>query len=120
MSMWSRLKGLVGGDSAIRLKTVAAATTLVVPDDLVVLPLTGTATVTAISRSQQLRGSFLWLHQSDSGTTTLTNSPGTTTAGQMDLGGLDPSSAVLAPSDWIQLYHRPDDTYIRVMPVTNN
>lgn len=120
MSMWARLKGLVGGEGYIRDKTVAAATTLYVPDDLSVVALTGTATVTSLTAEPYTRGRMVWFYQSDSGTTTLTNSPGTTTAGQMDLGGLDPANQTLNQSDWICLYLKSDMTWIRVMPVTNN
>ena len=114
------MKSLVGGEGFIRDKTLAAATTLTVPDDLTVVALTGTATVTSLLASSITRGRMVWFFQSDSGTTTFTNSPGTTTAGQMDLGGLDVSNAVVGPSDWLCLYLKPDMTWIRVMPVTNN
>jgi hypothetical protein len=120
MAIWSRLRGLVGGHGGIRDKTLASATTLTIPDDLTWVNLTGTATVTSLLISSFTYGRMVWLYQSDSGTTTLTNSPGTTTAGQMDLGGLDPSNAVLGPTDVIQLYCRSDGTWIRVSPVTNN
>ena len=120
MSIWSRMKSVFGGSDNFLSKTVAAATTLAVPDDMAVVPLTGTATVTSLTAPQHTRGRMVWLWQSDTGTTTLTNSPGTTTAGQMDLGGLDTSNAVLGPTDWIQLYLKSDGTWIRVMPVTNN
>ena len=120
MPIWPRLKSMVGGDGTITPKTVAAATTLRVPDDLAVVRLTGTATVTSLTAAPQTRGRLVWFVQSDSGTTTLTNSPGTTTVGQMDLGGLDPANTELGPSDWILLYLKSDGTWVRVMAATNN
>lgn len=117
--MWARLKGLVGGDSGIFGKTFAAATTLNVPDDISWMDLTGTATVTSLTAGNQTRGRLLYLYQSDSGATTLTNSPGTTTAGQMDLGGLDSANLVLGGTDVLCLRLRPDGTWIRVFQTNN-
>lgn len=117
---WSRLKSLVGGGTTFTTKTTAAATTLNVPDDLSWVNLTGTATVTSLVAAAWMRGRMVWFYQSDTGTTTFTNSPGTTTANQMDLGGLDVSNAILGPSDVLCLYLRADGTWIRVTPVTNN
>lgn len=120
MGMWERLKGIIGGDSTITGKTVASATTLNIPDDLSVVQLTGTATVTALHVSPQTRGRMVWLHQSDSGSTTLTNTPGTTTVDQMDLGALDPANTVLGPDDWICLFVNAAGVWSRVMTPTNN
>lgn len=119
MGFWSRVKS-VHGDPDLAGKTLAAATTLAVPDNLSVVPLTGTATVTSLTAGNYTRGRMVWFYQSDSGTTTFTNSPGTTTVGQMDLGALDAGNSVVGPTDWLCLYLRTDGTWIRVMPVTNN
>ncbi len=120
MSMWARLKGLVGGEGFVRDKTVAVATTTYVPDDLAVVHLTGTATITSLTADPATRGRFVWFRQSDTGATTFTNSPGSTTAGQMDLGGLDSSNVVLGQTDWLHLYLRADMVWERVTAATNN
>ena len=119
MSMWTRLKSLVGGNSVIYNKTVAAAATLNVPDDLTWVPLTGTATVTALVASPYTRGRLCFFYQSDTGATTFTNSTATTTANQMDLGALDPSNIVLSGTDVLCLYCRPDGSWVRVFHTNN-
>lgn len=120
MGQWERVKSIVGGDSMIAGKTIAAGTTINVPSDLNWVNLTGTATVTSLTAAPQTRGRMVWFYQSDSGTTTLTNSPGTTTAGQMDLGGPDPDNLILGPSDVVALYLRPNGTWIRATPKADN
>lgn len=119
MAIPARLKGIVGGNSIIYAKTIAAAATLNVPDDLSVIPLTGTATVTSLVAGSYTRGRMVWFYQYDTGATTFTNSPGTTTAGQMDLGALDPGNTVLGASDWLCLYLKPDGTWLRVFGTNN-
>lgn len=71
MSMWSRLKSIAGGDRTNY--TLAAATTVVVPDDSNLFYLTGTATVTALNAGGSTRNRVVTFVQSDSGATTLTN-----------------------------------------------
>src|SRR5689334_40019 len=104
MAMWDRLKNLVGGESNFLNKTVASAATLNVPDDMSIVQLTGTATVTTLNAAPFARGRMVYFYQSDTGTTTFTNTPGTTTAGQMDLGSQDPANAVLTPTSWLCLF----------------
>lgn len=119
MGMWDRVKGIIGGDSTIWSKTFASATTLNVPDDIFWMDLTGTATVSALVAADFTRGRLLILYQSDTGVTTLNNSPGTTTTDQMDLGSLDNSNLVLSNTDLVCLRLRPDGSWIRVFNTNN-
>lgn len=119
MAMFARLKSIVGGNPPIGAKTVAAAATLIIPDDLSVIPLTGTATVTALRVTKHTRARMLWFRQSDSGATTFTNTPGSTTAEEMDLGALDPANTVLSNTDWLCLWVRPDGVAERVFHTNN-
>lgn len=120
MAIWDRLKGLVGGESNFISKTVAAAATMYIPDDMTVVNLTGTATVTSLTAAAFARGRMVFFRQSDTGVTTFTNTPGATTAGQMDLGAPDPSNIVLNNTDWLLLYLRSDGVWERVFGPTNN
>lgn len=119
MSMFPRLKNLVGGESNFLYRTVAAGTTINVPDDLTWVRLTGTATCTALVASAFTRGREVRFYQSDSGATTFTNSPGTTTANQMDLGSQDNSNIVLSNTDILALWLREDGTWIRLWNTSN-
>lgn len=114
MSMWSRLKSIAGGDRTNY--TLAAATTVVVPDDSNLFYLTGTATVTALNAGGSTRNRVVTFVQSDSGATTLTNTNDTTTAGQMDLGG---ANIVLGQTDSVDLLLRADGSWLRLSSVNN-
>ena len=96
----SRVKNAFGANSAIN-NTVAAATTVYVPDGLSVVNLTGTATITSLQADIGSRGRLVHFIQSDTGATTFTNTDSTTTANQMDLGG---SNVVLGQTDVLTLY----------------
>lgn len=119
MAIWDRLKGLVGGESNFLYRTVAAATSIYVPDDAFHVRLTGTATVTSLNAAAFARGREVRFYQSDTGVTTFTNSPGTTTAGQMDLGSQDNSNIVLNSTDILALWLREDGTWIRLWNTNN-
>lgn len=111
MSKWSRTKSRAGGQPV---KVLASASSLFIPDDSDVINLTGTATVTSLTGHSASRGRTVRLQQSDSGATTFTNSPGTTTAGQMDLGSLDTGNIVLNNTDFIELHYRANGTWLLV------
>jgi hypothetical protein len=117
MGIIARMKSVSGGRAAT---VIPVATTTTIPDDSDNIFLTGTATVTSLVANKMTHGRTVRLYQSDSGTTTLTNSPGTTTAGQMDLGGLDSSNLVLGPTDVIRLTLRVDGTWVRTSNPVNN
>lgn len=114
MSMWSRLKSIAGGDRDFY--TLAVATTTNVPSSSNLFALTGTATVTSLLASANTRNRIVTFYQSDSGATTLTNTNGTSTAGQMDLGGSD---IVLGQDDSVDLLLRPDGSWLRISSVSN-
>lgn len=117
MGLIARMKSVSGGRAAT---TIAAAATIGIPDDSDNIFLTGTATVTSLLATRGTYNRVVRFYQSDSGTTTFTNSPGTTTAGQMDLGALDQSNLALGPTDAIRLMLRIDGTWVRVSNPVNN
>lgn len=106
----SRVKSLFGAGSGIA-KSVAAATTVYVPDGLAWINMTGTATITALQADVSSRGRLAYFYQSDSGATTFTNTDSTTTANQMDLGG---SNITISATDVLVLYLRHDGVWVRV------
>lgn len=114
MGVWSRLKSVMGGDRVDY--TLAAGTTIVVPDSSNLFYLTGTATVTALQAGAHTRNRLVTFIQSDSGTTTLTNTNGTSTANEMDLGG---SNVALGQADVIELLLRSDGSWVRVSSQNN-
>lgn len=119
--IWPRLKSLVGGESNFTAKSVPAATTVYVPDDMAVVRLTGTATITTLNAANFARDRLVLFRQTrEGGATTFTNTPGATTAGQMDLGALDPSNVVLTPTSWLGLWLRSDGVWERVFGPTLN
>lgn len=114
--LWSRIKSLMGTREG-GVETVAAATSLTIPDDSNLVYLTGTATVTSLNGSSRIEaGRTVFFYQSDSGTTTFTNTDDTTTKGQMDLGG---GSVAVANSDVLCVSQRPDGSWIRLFNTNN-
>lgn len=111
----SRVKSLFGAGPATPL-TVAAATTLSVPDGLAWVNLTGTASVTSLTASLSARNRVVIFYQSDAGATTFTNTNGASTAGTMDLGGSD---VVLAATDVLCLFLRSNGSWVRVWSTDN-
>ena len=118
MSFIARAKNWFGGSG--KQWTMAAATTCYVPDDAGVVFLTGTATITTLNAAKSSVNRIVKFYQSDSGSTTFTNSPGTTTAGQMDLGALDPTNITLGSTDFLELMLRSDMTWVRCGNLVNN
>ncbi len=114
MSMWSRAKSISGGDRDGT--TLAAATTVYVPDHSNLFYLTGTAAITSLLASAATRNRIVLFYQSDSGATTFTNTADTTTEGQMDLGTGD---IILGQTDTLELLLRPDGSWVRVSNVSN-
>lgn len=115
--LWGRLKSLFGTREG-GIETVAAAITLVLPDQTNLMYMTGTATVTSLNASRRIEaGRTVWFVQSDSGTTTFTNSGATTTKGAMDLGGA--SNLDLAQTDVLCLQQRSDGSWLRMFSTDN-
>lgn len=114
MAMWSRLKSIMGGDRTDY--SIAAATTVNVPDSTNFVSLTGTATITTLNGDLTTRNRLVHFYQSDSGATTFTNTDSTTTAGQMDLGG---SNITLGQTDFLTLWLRDDGVWVRVSTSNN-
>lgn len=114
MGMWARIKSIAGGDRTNY--TLAAATTINVPDDSNLFYLTGTATCTALVANSATRNRIVTFVQSDSGTTTLTNTNDTATANLMDLGG---SNLALGQTDSVDLLLRADGSWLRISSVNN-
>ncbi len=117
MGYLGRMKSFLGG-STLSGFPLTAASTINLPSDSNSFNVTGTATVTGILAAPETRGRQVQFYVV-SGVLTLTNSPGTTTAGQMDLGSLDPSNVVLSATDSIDLMLRTDGTWVLVEPATN-
>lgn len=116
MSKWARLKSKAGGQAR---PSLTAATTMYINQGDDEYNVAGTATVTSLTADTATRGRTIRLYVT-SGALTLTNSPGTTTVGQMDLGALDPANVVLETSDSITLLLRSDGTWVRVVEQVNN
>lgn len=114
MAFWGRTKSTVGGDNTRT--SLAAATTINVPDDSNLFYLTGTATVTSLLSAKFIRNRIVEFVQSDSGTTTFTNTNGATVEGTMDLGG---SNIALAQDDVLRLLCRADGTWLRLSNTDN-
>jgi hypothetical protein len=90
-----------------------AAATLVLPAGHDSFVMSGTATVTDL---QGGRNGRVVLFRGLSGTTTFTNTNGTTTRGQMDLGG---SNVALAADDILVLVGRSDGSWLRLFSTDN-
>lgn len=114
--MWgrSRIRSIIGGD--FERNTVAAATTLGVPDDTNLIYLTGTATVTSLTASKSTRNRIVYFIQNDSGATTFTNTDGATVEGTMDLGG---SNVTLGQDDVLCLILRSNGTWLAMFTKNN-
>lgn len=104
--LWTTEGG--GGGGAGGFSALTAATTLSVPNGTVSGSVTGTATVTSISTALQ-PGQKLTLY-GISGTCTFTNTNGTSTEGQMDLGG---QNYELSTAVTLELIQRADGSWLR-------
>lgn len=111
MAFWARAKSILGGDRTVY--TLTSGATLAVPDSSNYIELTGTATVTALNAAAHTRNRMVVFY-STSGTTTFTNTDGTTTAGQLDLNG---ANVNLAKGDILVLWLRTDGVWV---PVSRN
>lgn len=112
----SRIKDLFGAPGQRSGTTVAAATSVYVPDDMAWVPLTGSATITELLADVSSRRRIVFFIQSDSGSTVFTNTDGATTAGTMDLGGSD---ITLGQTDVLCLRLHIDGTWVRVFNTNN-
>ena len=120
MGVLARMKS-THGDGGKQPLNLAAAATVNVPSDSDFFIFTGTATVTSLLALPETRGRIIEFTQAQAGgVTTLTNSPGTTTAGQMDLGSNDSANVQLTATDTIRLRYRHDGTWLRVGNEANN
>ena len=93
--------------------TIASAATLVIPDNVTNMYVSGSTTVTLLS-STFLPGRVIVIY--GTGGVVLTNTDDTTTLGQMDLGG---SNLTLAASDIAALMQRNDGSWVRLFSTDN-
>ncbi len=85
---WGRLKALAGGSKITDAnKTIASATTTNVPSDTNFFLISGTATITSLVGAPHTRDREITFIGAASAAVVFTNTTGTTTANQMDLGG---------------------------------
>ena len=105
MSFWASVKQLYGGSNK-GIQTLASAATVVVPDDGTLFYISGTTAITSLLANTNI-------------TTTgpaFTNTDGTTTVGQMDLGGSD---RTIAPTDVLVLMLMPNGSWL-MKAITDN
>lgn len=107
MSMWSRVKSMLGGHGP--LVTVASAATTQLPDDDNAFFISGSATITNLKVPQHLRNRKVTLIGAASAAVVFTNTDTLTTAGQMYLQG---ANQTLTESDVIQLFCQNDGTWV--------
>lgn len=107
MSMWSRIKSMLGG--AVALRTVPSAATLPCPDDDNAFYVSGSTTVTSLYTPSWIRNRMVTIIGAASASVTFTNTNTLTTAGQMYLQGSD---VVLNESDVLTLFCQNDGTWI--------
>lgn len=107
MSTPGRMKTYAGGDLiADSKRTVAVATTTVVPDFTNIFYLTGTATITSLTASPSTRNRLVtFVSSSGSQTFTNTNSP---SANQMALGG---ANITISAGDSITMFLKIDGSW---------
>ena len=98
MGIWSRNKTIMGGHGP--LKTVASATTTNVPDTVSAFYISGSATITSLVCTPSLRTRHVTVIGASGASVTFTNTTGSTTANQMDLGG---ANIVLSAKDVLRL-----------------
>jgi hypothetical protein len=114
MFAWSRTKSTAGG--RFTRTELTSAATLNVPDDMNLVLLTGTASVTALNAGLSTRNRIVTFVQHGTGSTTFTNTDGATAAGTMDLGG---SNVVLGQTDILVLLLRANGTWLRITNTNN-
>lgn len=111
MGVIARLKSVAGGRAVAT--SIAVSATVIIPEDTNRIEFTGTDTITSLQADSSTRGREVTFRQA-SGATTFTNTEGTTTANQMDLGG---SNLTLAAGDQVTLYLRSDGVWTVSKPV---
>ncbi len=111
----ARVKNMFGGD-ADGVNSVTSAASVSVPDGTSVLYVGGSTKIDFLYCNPSTRGRLLILVGDTSGTASLDNVDGTTTDGQMDLGGSDVN---VADSDVVVLLSRMDGTWVRVLSTDN-
>ncbi len=89
MTYVARVKTLLGGKGT--LTTLASAATLNVPDDENAYYVSGTTTITSLTVAPHLRNRRVTFIGAASASVPFTNTTGSTTAGQMDFGGVTPT-----------------------------
>lgn len=98
MGVLSRVKSVGGNNRPI--PSVASAATLALPDDSNVVYVSGSTTVTSLDAGNPRPGRHLTIIGATSASVTFTNTTGSTTAGQMDLGG---ESILVSAKDILRL-----------------
>ena len=109
MSMWSRVKSLLGGHGPLR--SIASAATFYYPDDDNAIYISGTATITSLNTGQHMRVRKVMFIGAVGANVTFTNTNTPTTAGQMFLQG---SNIVMNEDDVVELICKEDGTWILV------
>lgn len=113
-----RLKSLAGGKGlSDTQKTVASATSTAINDGENFLLISGSATITSLVAAQSTRDREVTFIGAASASVTFTNTTGTTTANQMDLGG---TNITLAAGDLLQLILRANGVWNIVHYRRNN
>lgn len=107
MSMWGRLKSMVGGRESP--STLASAATLALKDEENTYYLSGTTTITSLTTPSFIRNRKVTFIGAASAGVTFTNTNTLTTAGQMYLQG---SNLLMAEDDVIELFCKTDGTWI--------
>lgn len=108
MSMWSRVKSMLGGNG--ELVTVASAATLNLEDKDSANYISGTTTITSLLVScKAVRNRKHTFIGASGATVTFTNTNTPTTVGQMYLHG---ANRVIQEDDVIELYLKNDGTWI--------
>lgn len=115
MSMWSRVKSLIGGmGKADADKTLASAATLNVPDDSNLWYLSGTTSITSLVIAPSTRDRSVTFIGAAGASVTFTNTNAPTTSGQMYLHGVD---QVIQADNALTLLCKRDGTWTMLSPV---
>lgn len=118
MSFIARLKSLFGEIDRVYELNADSMSDLGIPEGVgtIYLSCTSTQTVTTIGANLRIIPNRILRIYGVAGTTTFTNNDGTTTKGQMDLGG---SNRAVAATDVLELMQRADGTWVRTNFIDN-
>lgn len=105
MAFWSGVKQMFGGAQR-GIETLASAATVNVPEEGSVFYMSGTTAITSLICPKTMRGRLVTFIGTSAVGNVFTNTDGTTTEGQMELGGSD---LTLGPTSVLQLYCKLSD-----------